>query len=63
MQAFVDQDMCIGCGLCVDLEPDVFRMNGDARAEGYSATTDETKENVAQAIDMCPVSAIEEREV
>ncbi len=63
MQAFVDQDMCIGCGLCVDLEPSVFRMNEEERAEGYAITTDETKENVAQAIDMCPVSAIDEREV
>lgn len=61
MRAFVDQDMCISCGMCVGIEPNVFRMNDDDRAEGYTDTTDETRDNVAQAIDMCPVAAIEER--
>lgn len=63
MRAFVDQEVCIGCGMCVGIEPDVFRMNEEERAEGYADTIDQTRENVQQAIDMCPVSAIEEREV
>ncbi|WP_099470084.1 ferredoxin [Konateibacter massiliensis] len=62
MRAFVDQDMCIGCGMCVGVEPDVFRMNDEDKAEGYADTTDATRETVAEAIDMCPVGAISESE-
>lgn len=36
MRAFVDQDMCIGCGLCEGTCPEVFRMNDEGKAEAYS---------------------------
>jgi ferredoxin len=29
MKAIVDKDLCIGCGLCVDVCPEVFEMNAD----------------------------------
>lgn len=60
MRAKVDQDMCIGCGLCCGLEPAVFQMNADGKAEGYADTTDATKDNVANAVSSCPVGAISE---
>ena len=37
MRAFVDQDMCIGCGLCEGTCPEVFRMNDEGKAEAYKA--------------------------
>ena len=36
MRAFVDQDMCIGCGLCEGTCPEVFRMNDAGKAEAYA---------------------------
>lgn len=55
MKATVDQDMCIGCGMCAGIAPDSFRMNGDGKAEFYAESDDAA---VQQAIDGCPVSAI-----
>lgn len=60
MNAIVKDDVCIGCGLCVEIEPSVFRMKDDEKAEAYASGTDETDENVEEAIDSCPVDAIEE---
>ena len=62
MRAFVDQDLCIGCGLCVSTAPDVFVMNEDDRAEAIADTTDENRDAVQAAIADCPVSAIREEE-
>ena len=34
MKAVVDQEECIGCGLCADTSPDVFKMNDADKAAG-----------------------------
>ncbi|HEY5997135.1 MAG TPA: ferredoxin [Candidatus Deferrimicrobiaceae bacterium] len=59
---FVDQDECIGCGLCASNVPDVFRMDDSGKAEVYdpAGATEETIQ--AEAIDVCPVSCIHWRE-
>lgn len=30
---YVDQDACISCGLCVEMAPEVFRMDAEDLAE------------------------------
>ncbi|MFA9463185.1 MAG: ferredoxin [Velocimicrobium sp.] len=60
MNAIVKDDVCIGCGMCADIEPAVFRMNEDGLAEAYAAGTDKTSDKIGQAIEACPVDAIEE---
>ncbi|MBQ8974913.1 MAG: ferredoxin [Oscillospiraceae bacterium] len=62
MRAYVDQDSCVGCGLCTDSCPEVFQLNDDAKAEVIADTTDENRAGVLEAIDGCPVSAIREEE-
>lgn len=62
MRAFVDQDTCIGCGLCVTTAPDVFEMNDEGKAYAVADTTEENQATVLEAIDGCPVSAIREEE-
>lgn len=58
MRAIVDQDTCIGCGLCVQICPEVFRMEDD-KAIAYAATVPETvMEKVEDAANQCPVAAI-----
>lgn len=56
--AKVDQDLCIGCGLCCGICDKVFRMNEQGTAEAYQPSTDENQDAVQEAIDSCPVSAI-----
>ena len=58
MRAHVDQDLCIGCGLCVTTCPEVFEMNADDKAQAVADTSDENRGTVQEAIDGCPVSAI-----
>lgn len=57
-EAFVDQEMCIGCGLCVDNLPDVFHMNTKGKAECFDPNGATETEIQLQAIDVCPVSCI-----
>ncbi|MCI6655411.1 MAG: ferredoxin [Christensenellales bacterium] len=59
MNAIVSQDVCIGCGLCTSTVEEVFRMNDDGKAEVYNTVSEETKDAVQEAIDSCPVNAIE----
>ena len=61
MQVKVNKDLCIGCGACQAIAPDVFEIEDDGLA---SAITDEVKDNqkedVIDALEGCPTSAIEE---
>lgn len=62
MRAFVDQELCIGCGLCCATSPEVFELNADGKAEAIADTTDDNCDDVMTAIEGCPVSAIREKE-
>ncbi len=57
MKAFVKKDVCIGCELCTTIAPDVFRMTDEGVSEAYSEGKDAL---VKEAIESCPVFAIEE---
>lgn len=58
MNAKVDKSACISCGLCVEIQPDVFRMDDDGLAEAYQPATEPNRDSVQEAIDSCPTSAI-----
>lgn len=60
MKVIVKDDVCIGCGMCVSIEPDVFEFKDNGKADAYGKVTEDNKENVQQAVDSCPVDAIEE---
>lgn len=54
----VDQEECVGCGACTELAGEVFRINDDGKAEVYGKVTEANEDDVQEAIDTCPVSAI-----
>lgn len=57
MKAFVDENTCIGCGLCVSICDEVFSMSASGVAEG--GTVEAGNEDAArEACDSCPVGAI-----
>lgn len=62
MRAYVDQELCIGCALCVSTCPEVYEMNADDKAQAVADTTDENREAAQEAIGGCPVSAINKGE-
>ena len=61
MRVQVDQDLCISCGTCIDLCPDVFSWNDDEKAQAAAEEVPEELENDAhEAVESCPTSAISE---
>jgi ferredoxin len=58
MKAIVDKELCIGCGLCESICPEVFRMNDDNLAEAYADVTPELQESAEEARNSCPTEAI-----
>ena len=50
----VDKDKCIGCGLCENICPTVFKMEGNKARAISNKVDDKCKE----AADSCPVQAI-----
>ncbi|MBW4055663.1 MAG: ferredoxin [Proteobacteria bacterium] len=61
-EAFVDQNMCIGCGICADNLPDVFHLNTQGKAECFDPHGATEEEIQLQAISVCPVTCIFWRE-
>ncbi len=59
MKATIDRDGCIGCGLCCDICPEVFRLADDNLAEIYASITDKTLGTAKEAEQSCPVTVIQ----
>ena len=58
MKAKVDQDTCIGCDLCTQICPEVFKMEGDKAAAYVAIVPKEFEGDCKKAADGCPVTAI-----
>ncbi len=62
-KAMVKKDVCVGCGLCTSVAPEVFGFGADGLAEnilGKDAVIPENLEaGAVEAADSCPVQAIE----
>lgn len=63
MKAKVNKDLCIGCGACQAIVPEVFEIGDDGLAQAISEEINEDlKDDVLDAVDGCPTSAIEKIE-
>lgn len=58
MKLSVDKNICIGCGACQAICPDVFEIEEDGLANVKGQINDETKEDAIDAKEGCPVGAI-----
>ena len=59
MNVRVNQDECIGCGVCAQICPEVFDLDEDAGKA--RVLRPEGAECAQEAADSCPVGAIEVR--
>ena len=58
---YVVNENCIACGLCTNLCPEVFSLGDEGLAVAIEEDIPESAaETAAEAMDSCPVSAIEE---
>ena len=58
MFAVVDVDMCTGCGLCVDICPEVFEMEEDLAVVIADPVPVEAVDACREAQESCPAEAI-----
>lgn len=63
MKVKVIENICIGCGSCQALAPEVFEINDNGVAEAkQTIVDDELKDLVNEAKDNCPTGAIDVEE-
>jgi ferredoxin len=56
MNLVINEELCIGCGVCADVVPDLIEMNEDQIAVLLTDTAEE--ELATEAVESCPVDAI-----
>jgi ferredoxin len=56
----VDQELCIGCGTCESLCPEVFKLDGGGKAQVQEADYEANKDCIKESIETCSVQAISE---
>ena len=61
MKVEVDQELCISCGLCIDICPEVFEWNEDEKSRSkVDEVPAEAESSCREAIESCPTEAIKE---
>jgi len=60
MKASVDKSTCLGCGVCVDVCPDVFELDEEGMAKSkVDEVPAEAESACRDAAEQCPDSAIQ----
>lgn len=58
MKAKVDPELCVGCGLCIDICPEVFEMKDDKAVVIVDVVPADKEDACKHAKDECPTEAI-----
>jgi len=58
MKAVVDSEKCIGCGLCVQVAPEIYEMQEDKAVTLVDEIAEDKMEDAKNGADQCPVTAI-----
>jgi ferredoxin len=59
MRATVDEETCIGCGLCAETCPEVFEMNDEKVRVKVDEVPQDLADTCREAAEDCPVEAIQ----
>ena len=61
MDLRISQDLCIGCGVCADVAPELIEMNDEQLAVMIvDSVGEDMLETAKAAIECCPVDAVYE---
>ena len=58
IKVIIDKEKCIGCTLCVQACPEVFKMEGDKAVVNANPPPREAEDSCRDAAQQCPVEAI-----
>ena len=58
MKAVIDKEACIGCGLCVQVAPEIYEMQEDKAVSLVDEIPEDKVEDAQNGADQCPVTAI-----
>jgi len=58
MKVKIDKELCSGDEICVDICPELFKMEGDVAVVKMETVTEDLKERCREAADECPSEAI-----
>ena len=58
MKVKVDSEVCIGCGLCVNMAAEIFEMQDDKAVPKSEIIPEGQEENAKKMVEDCPVDAI-----
>lgn len=61
MKVWVEEDLCIGCGVCSSMAPDIFELNDEGKAFVVEGA-DFSSVDIDEIISSCPVEAIKKED-
>lgn len=59
MRVTVDEETCIGCGLCAETCPNIFELKDDKAIAKVEDIPEDLVESCKEAAEECPVEAIQ----
>ncbi len=59
MRVMIDEEACIGCGVCSESCPEVFELSDDKASVKVDEVPEEVVEFCRDAVESCPVEAIQ----
>lgn len=57
-EVYVDPNICISCGTCIDMCPEIYDWDDEGKAEVVDEVSDDLEECAQEALESCPVEAI-----
>lgn len=55
----IDEELCVGCGMCASLCPEVFELKEGKSAIKKEVNLEKYESQIKKAAENCPVEAIE----